>query len=409
MAGEIPNDWKVLKIRAVTSLTSKKNHPELQVLSVYRDYGVIPKDSRDDNHNATSMDTSTYKIVEEGDLVVNKMKAWQGSMGVSSYNGIVSPAYLICKIYTNHINPKFLHYLLRSKSYIGVYNSLSYGVRVGQWDMHYDDFKKIPIPIPSKKQQKCIVQFLDQKTAEIDQTIEKKQQLIDLLREQKAILINQAVTKGLNPNVPMKESGVEWIGKTPAHWNKKRAKYLFTQSRLSVRKQDDVVTAYRDGEVTLRKNRRLQGYTNAILEQGYQGIRKGQLVLNSMDAFAGAIGVSDSEGKCSPEYVICNPRDPEELDPYYYALLLREMALANYIEVICSAVRQRALRIRYNNLAPLFFPVPPKKEQTKIVKNIEIIKNKIENILENLKNELAIINEYKQTLITNAVTGKIKI
>jgi type I restriction enzyme S subunit len=112
------------------------------------------------------------------------------------------------------------------------------------------------------------------------------------------------------------------------------------------------------------------GYTVAILEQGYQGVRIGQLVINSMDAFAGAIGISDSDGKCSPEYVVCDSVDSEMVEPAYYALLLREMALQGYIEVICPAVRQRGLRIRYNSFAQLLLPLPPKKEQQSIVQKL---------------------------------------
>lgn len=147
--GNVPSHWDVQPLRAVTSLKSDKNRPDLPVLSVYREYGVILKDSRDDNHNATSLDTSTYKVVKPGDLVVNKMKAWQGSMGVSAHDGIVSPAYITCTTKADRVRPAYLHYLLRSSPLIGVYNSLSYGVRVGQWDMHYEDFKQIPIPLPT--------------------------------------------------------------------------------------------------------------------------------------------------------------------------------------------------------------------------------------------------------------------
>ncbi|GHX28434.1 Type I restriction-modification system, specificity subunit S [Vibrio cholerae] len=190
-----------------------------------------------------------------------------------------------------------------------------------------------------------------------------KQQQIERLRERKHVIIQQAVTQGLETNVPMQDSGVDWIGEIPKHWGIVRFKNLFTQSRLPVRKGDGVVTSYRDGQVTLRSNRRVGGYTEAILEGGYQGIRKGQLVLNSMDAFEGAIGVSDSDGKCTPEYVICDPINSVNVSQYYFAYLLREMALAKYIQVICNAVRQRAVRIRYNNLAPLFMVVPPVKEQ----------------------------------------------
>jgi len=112
--GDVPAHWEVQPLRAVTTLKADRNRPDLPVLSVYREYGVIPKDSRDDNHNATSMDTSTYKVVQPGDLVVNKMKAWQGSMGVSAHEGIVSPAYITCSTKSERILPSFLHYLLRA-------------------------------------------------------------------------------------------------------------------------------------------------------------------------------------------------------------------------------------------------------------------------------------------------------
>lgn len=172
--GEIPSHWSCKSIRAVTELKSERDRPDLPVLSVYREYGVLLNDSRDDNHNATSLDISSYKVVKVGDLVVNKMKAWQGSMGVSEHEGIVSPAYIICRVDSDKVEAKFLHYLLRSKLYIGIYNALSYGVRVGQWDMHYEDFKKIPLFLPSVEEQKRIVKFIDRKTSEIDQAIAQK-------------------------------------------------------------------------------------------------------------------------------------------------------------------------------------------------------------------------------------------
>lgn len=192
--GEIPSHWDVLPIRAVTQLKSDRNRSDLQVLSVYREFGVIQKDSRDDNKNVTSADTSNYKVVLPGDLVVNKMKAWQGSMGVSSHEGIVSPAYITCSTKPNIVIPQYLHYLLRSSPLVGVYNSLSYGVRLGQWDMHYEDFKQIQIPIPTKEEQQNIVDFLDKKTSEVELAISKKEKEIATLKELKAALISEAVT-----------------------------------------------------------------------------------------------------------------------------------------------------------------------------------------------------------------------
>ena len=270
------------------------------------------------------------------------------------------------------------------------------------------DVCNIVIPIPPLPEQTAIASFLDRKTAQIDQAVAIKEKQIALLKERKQILIQNAVTRGLDPNAPMKDSGVEWIGEIPAHWFCRRFKYLFSQSRLPPKKDDGVVTSYRDGQVTLRSNRRISGYTEAILEGGYQGIRKGQLVLNSMDAFEGAIGVSESEGKCTPEYVICNPKLKDVL-PEYFAYLLREMALARYIQVICNAVRQRAIRIRFNNLASLFMVIPSLSEQVKIIDFIQSESNKINQGIDHLSTQVQKLKEYKTTLINSAVTGKIKV
>jgi len=264
------------------------------------------------------------------------------------------------------------------------------------------------VAIPSVLEQKAISRFLDSRTQQLDEAIAIKEKQIALLKERKQIIIQNAVTQDLNSDVQMKDSGVDWIGQIPEHWGIVRFKNLFKQSRLPVRREDGVVTSYRDGEVTLRSNRRLEGYTEAILEGGYQGIRKGQLVLNSMDAFEGAIGVSDSDGKCTPEYVICDPKS-NDVSQHYFAFLLREMALAKYIQVICNAVRQRAVRIRFNNLAGRFIVLPPKEEQDSIVKYIKAESKKIDGAITQVADQIEKLKEYKVTLINSAVTGKIKV
>ncbi|KJY89784.1 restriction endonuclease subunit S [Pseudoalteromonas piscicida] len=269
-------------------------------------------------------------------------------------------------------------------------------------------YKSLKVALPSEQEQTAIANFLDKKTAQIDEAIAIKEKQIELLKERKQIIIQKAVTQGMNQDVSLKESGIDWVGKVPKHWKIVRFKNLFTQSKLPIRERDGVVTSFRDGEVTLRSNRRLTGYTEAIIEGGYQGIRKGQLVLNSMDAFEGAIGVSDSDGKCTPEYVICDPKN-KEINQYYFAYLLREMALAKYIQVICNAVRQRAVRIRFNNLASRFMVVPPHNEQTQIVEYIKTESEKIDVGISSLKHQIEKLKEYKATLINSAVTGKIKV
>lgn len=166
----IPSHWVQTQIKAIAKPFVIKNKPEEELLSVYREYGVIPKNSRDDNHNCDGQDLSSYKFVLKNNLVVNKMKAWQGSMGVSEYQGIVSPAYIVCKL-SEKVCPKYVHHLLRSKPYIAFYNQISYGVRVGQWDMRYSDFKNLPFFVPPTNEQEQIVQFIEYKEKQINKLI----------------------------------------------------------------------------------------------------------------------------------------------------------------------------------------------------------------------------------------------
>ena len=224
--GAIPNHWRVSKIKQIVRWKSVKGQPDLPVLSLYRDYGVIPKDSRDDNHNVTSLDTSGYKVVEHGDLVINKMKAWQGSLAVSEYNGIVSPAYHICKITSENICKKYLHYLLRDASYLPEYMRLSTGLRVGQWDLSFDDFKNIPFLAPPLAEQERIAAFLDAECAEIDAVLEKTRASIEEYKKLKQAVITQAVTKGIRGDRPMKDSGIEWIGEIANEFAVYKFKYL---------------------------------------------------------------------------------------------------------------------------------------------------------------------------------------
>ena len=349
---------------------------------------------------------SLYRL-RLGDLVlseggeVGKTSIWQDELEECYIQNSVHIVRL-----KSEYNSRFFLYQMYSCGMLGHFEAIVNRVSIAH--LTRDKLANVKFAFPALLEQTQIANFLDQKTAQIDQAIAIKEQQINLLKERKQIIIQQAVTRGLDPDVPMKDSGVDWIGEIPEHWEVIRFKNLFSQRRLPVREGDGVVTSYRDGQVTLRSNRRLEGYTEAIIEGGYQGVRKGQLVLNSMDAFEGAIGVSESDGKCTPEYVICDPIR-SDISQYYFAYLLREMALAKYIQVICNAVRQRAVRIRYNNLASRFMVIPPKGEQEQIVEFIESEKSRIDKGIEHLKSQIQKLKEYKTTLINAAVTGKIKI
>jgi len=224
--GKVPTAWALVPFWALFKRQKNTGYENEQLLSVYRDYGVIPKASRDDNFNNASEDLSTYKLVEPGDLAINKMKAWQGSVGVSRDRGIVSPAYFVYKSLHSE-NSTFLHYLLRSPEYTAGYMALSKGIRVNQWDLDPQYHSRMPVLLPSTDEQTAIADFLDRETAKIDDLIAEQEKLIALLAEKRQATISHAVTKGLNPEVPMKDSGVEWLGEIPAHWEAtKSGRYL---------------------------------------------------------------------------------------------------------------------------------------------------------------------------------------
>jgi type I restriction enzyme, S subunit len=190
---DIPEHWKILRCFSLTKETSIKNMENEENLSVYRDFGVILRKSRDDNFNRLSDDLSNYKLVEKGDLVLNKMKCFMGSLGISNYRGIVSPAYKVYKI-TQKFNGKFLHYLLRSKLYVQEFERLSTGIRPNQWELKHVDFRNIPILKPSLEEQDKIVEFLDKEITTIDSLIKKNEKIIELLEEKRHALITATVT-----------------------------------------------------------------------------------------------------------------------------------------------------------------------------------------------------------------------
>ena len=201
-----------------------------------------------------------------------------------------------------------------------------------------------------------------------------------------------------------KDSGVEWLGEIPSHWETQRSKFLFKKIERKVKEIDQIVTCFRDGQVTLRANRRTDGFTNALKEHGYQGIRKGDLVIHAMDAFAGAIGVSDSDGKATPVYSVCLPYNKQKVNVYFYAYYLRNLALSGFITSLAKGIRERSTDFRYADFAELLLPLPSYSEQQKIAQFLDDKTAKIDQAVDLTEKQIALLKEHKQILIQNAVT-----
>lgn len=206
------------------------------------------------------------------------------------------------------------------------------------------------------------------------------------------------------PYPAYKDSGVEWLGDVPEGWELLRSKFVFDREQRPVRDFDEVVTAFRDGEVTLRTNRRVAGFTNSLKEIGYQGVRKNDLVVHAMDGFAGAIGVSDSNGKCSPVCSICTPRFNTKTSTHYYGRLLRNMALSGFITSLAKGVRERSTEFRFNEFKELLIPVPTIEEQTQIATFLNHETAKIDSLIEKQEKLIKLLKEKRQAVISHAVT-----
>lgn len=408
--GNTPGNWEVTKLGTCLSPVSKKNNAGLALLSITRERGVIVRDveDQDSNHNFIPDDLSGYKILEKGQFGMNKMKAWQGSYGVSKYTGIVSPAYFVFN-FTKAINPEFFNWAIRSKLYVSYFGSASDGVRVGQWDLSKDRMKAIPFLLPSEQEQAEIANFLDNKTTQINEAIAIKEQQIALLKERKQIIIQKAVTQGLNPNVPMKDSGVEWIGEIPQHWNVKKAKYVFDEmDERSKAGQEELLSVSHMTGVTPRSEKNV----SMFMAEDYTGSKlcsKNDLVINIMWAWMGALGVSDRTGIVSPSYGVFRQKVINLFNPVYLEYLFKSNKYVEYYNRVSTGLHSSRLRFYGHMLFAMKIGYPTFEEQNDIIDHLTVQTTRIDVAAQAQKEQIEKLKEYKTTLINSAVTGKIKV
>lgn len=403
--GHIPASWKVDKIKYNLHREEPRNPGNVPVLSLYRDYGVVPKDSRDDNHNVTSEDTSKYKYVRVGDFVINKMKAWQGSVAVSGHEGIVSPAYFVYRFDNQKLVRGFFHYLMRS-CYKDEFRRLSGGIREGQWDLPSEALDNTLILLPPVDEQQRIADFLDHRCAEIDALTEDVRKEIETLQEYRRSLITEMVTKGLAPDAEMKDSGNVYLGQINSQWEAKRIKYLF-----SIRKD---IAGYEGPTVLSITQKGIRPKNLAYGEgqqasdySGYQLVSPGDFAMNHMDLLTGWVDISDQAGVTSPDYRVFRIRDAEQNNRRFF-LYVMQMCYTNRIfyqlgHGVSGMGRWRLPTDRFLNF---IVPVPSTTEQQHIADFLDHRCREIDSIIETKQQQIETLSEYRKSLIYEYVTGK---
>lgn len=395
--GEIPADWTLTKIGGLYSIrnekVSDKDYPPLSVTNK----GILPQLET----AAKTNDGDNRKLVRIGDFAINSRSDRRGSCGISPYDGSVSLINIVMTPRKAMV-PTYYEWLFHTTQFGDENYRWGHGIVDDLWTTGWQEMKKITIPMPPLDEQERIASFLTTKCTEIDALIADVQAQIDVLEQYKRSVITETVTKGLNPDAEMKDSGIQWIGMMPSHWDCIRGKYILKYIQKPVREDDGVITCFRDGEVTLRSNRREDGFTMADKEIGYQGIDVGDLVVHGMDGFAGAIGISDSRGKASP---VLNVLGTEQ-NKRYIMYFLRSMAYSDVFLALATGIRVRSCDLRWNKLAELFYPVPPIEEQDAIVAHIDSVLQKTNDVIADKKEQLAVLEAYKKSLIYEYVTGK---
>lgn len=347
---------------------------------------------------------SVLKMFKRESLVIAMYGATIGKLGILDIETTTNQACCVLnKI--NNANMKFYFY-----SFYGFKRqivALSYGG--GQPNISQDLIKTLKFPFPPLPEQASIANFLDKKTAKIDNAIAQKEKLIALLKEQKQIIIQNAVTKGLNPNVKIKDSGVEWIGEIPEHWDVKKCKYLFFEaSEKSEEGKEELLSVSHMTGVTPRSEKEV----NMFLAEDYSGskiCRDGDIVYNIMWAWMGALGVSYQKGIVSPAYGVYRMKESDFFNKRFLEYKLKTVEYIEYYNKISTGLHSSRLRFYSHMFMNMELVFPTKKEQNTIVKYIEIQSCKIDKAIDLQGKQIEKLKEYKAILIDNAVTGKIKV
>lgn len=403
---KIPKHWEILKLRQILSSFSEKNHPDMPLLSVVREKGVIIRNTEntDKNHNYIPDDLTNYRLVKTGQFAMNKMKAWQGSYGVSDHDGIVSPAYFVFS-FAIDIDKHFFNTAIRSKSYVSFFGQASDGIRVGQWDLSMARMKYIPFYVPPRDEQEQIVRFLDWKVSCINRLINLKQQEITQLKELKKATISDAVTHGLDKTVPMKDSGITWLGKIPQHWEMSFLSQVAAEKKVKKpRNAMFPVMSLSYGRIIKKKNINSGLVPNNY--DNYQIISRGDIILRFTDLqndhTSLRTGLVTEKGIITSAYTNIKPRT----NSGFLAYLLHSYDELKIFYGLGGGVRQS---IGFKDVRYLQLPIPPRDEQEKIACFLDARCAEIDRLIAANQAQITNLHDLKSSLIADVVTGQIDV
>jgi type I restriction enzyme S subunit len=405
--GRVPGNWSVRRIKTVLRETDCRSTDGLgTLLSLTRLRGLIPhKDMTDKMHSAKTL--VGYKRYSAGQLVMNRMQAWSGMFGAGEIDGLVSPDYAVFDVLGGHAIKLVLE-RLKTPDLVAQFALESKGIGSGFNRLYTDRFGPIRISLPPPEEQAAIVRFLDWANGRLELAIRAKRKVIVLLNEQKQAIIHRAVTRGLDPSVPLKPSGIPLLGDIPQHWGVEKAKNVF---RLRTQKSGlahgkELLSIYTHIGVRPRKDLEQKG-NKASTTDDYWIVRKGDLIVNKLLAWMGAVGSSDYEGVTSPAYDILMPIRP--LCSGYYHHLFRTKLYLQLFKQRSRGIMDMRLRLYFDQLGQIPVPFPPVDEQAAIVAFYVEATADLTATISRLEREINLLREYRTRLVADVVTGKLDV
>lgn len=416
---QVPTHWEVRALRTLIRPRNERNRVDLPLLSVAREKGVFVRSMTDasENHNVIPLDLSNYKVARARALVINKMKAWQGSMGIAPCDGIVSPAYYVYDF--DIANGKFGQALLRSKPYVAHFGQASDGVRVGQWDLTIAAMRQIPVLVPPPEEQAAIVRFLDWANARLERTIRAKRRVIALLTEQKQAIIHRAVTRGLDPTVPLKPSGIPWLGDIPAHWAalqiRRVVSFVTSGSRSWANFYSDSGLIFlQSGNLGRAMSLNLSYIQHVQPPGGAEGVRTrvqtNDVLVCITGAMTGNVALVDQELNAPAfvnQHVALIRGKAKMVEPRFLAYVLHSESGRRQFKTSEYGGTKQGLGL--GDVKNVFVVVPPLKEQREIVTQLDGAVEAFQLAISRLHREIDLLREYRTRLVADVVTGQLDV
>ena len=403
--GDVPSHWDISRIKTLLSLRSEKNSGDRELLSVYLDRGVISyNDSTGMQVHKPSADLSNYQNVHVGDFVLNNQQAWRGSVGVSKYDGIISPAYFVYDM-SEKCYPLYMNFLLRDGSMVQQYETSSRGVGTIQRNLYAMWFYDSLVALPPMEEQIAIATYLDAKCTEIDALIADVQAQIDVLEQYKRSVITETVTKGLNPDAEMKDSGIEWVGMIPIHWPVHPVYTYFGERKNKNRfGAEDNLLSLSYGRV-IRKD---INTSDGLLPESfntYNIVEAGDIIIRPTDLQNDKrslrTGLVKEHGIITSAYIDLCPI--KKVDSRYFHFLLHAYDVMKVFYNMGNGVRQG---LNYSEFSRLMVFEPQYEEQVAIADFLDTKVAEIDGIIDQKKEQLEVLDSYKKSLIYEYVTGK---